>query len=88
MQRIGRICTLTWGVSQPTDEYWQVDKLIPEELRPAGNVYTPACATDSDGYVLNVCAYCFVGNDGTVGFKVAGAMSGAINNGNCSWAIG
>lgn len=88
MQRIGRTCTLTWSVSQSTADYWQVDKRIPEELRPDGNIYMPACVTNSDGYVLDACAYCFIGQDGTVGFKVASGVPGAMNRGTCSWAIG
>ena len=88
IQRIGRTCTLHWSVSQSTAEYWHLDKYIPEELRPAGNIYTPGCATNNDGYVLNVCAYCFIGNDGTVGFQVSASTPGALNRGVCSWAIG
>lgn len=88
MQRIGSICTLTWGVLQPTAEYWQVDKRIPEGLRPAGNIYMPACVTNSDGFMLNVCAYSYISKDGAVGFKVANATPGAINRGTCSWVIG
>ncbi len=88
VQRIGSICTLTWGILQPTAEYWQVDKRIPEGLRPAGNIYMPACVTNSDGFVLNICAYSYISKDGAVGFKVASATPGAINRGTCSWVIG
>lgn len=88
MQRIGRTCTLTWSVSQSTADYWQPDKRIPEELRLVGNIYVPGCVTNADGYVLSVCAYCFISQDGTVGFKVANATPGAFNRGTCSWAIG
>lgn len=79
---------LHWSVSQSTAEYWHLDKYIPEELRPAGNIYAPGCATNNDGYVLNVCTYCFIGNDGTVGFQVSASTPGALNRGVCSWAIG
>lgn len=85
--RSGATCTLTCGVSQSTADYWQVDKRIPEELRPAGNIYMPEGVTNSDGYVLNACAYCFIGQGGTVGFKVASEVPGAMNRGTCSWDI-
>lgn len=88
VQRIGRTCILTWSVSQSTADYWQTDRRIPEELRPAGNIYVPGCVTNSDGYVLNVCAYSYISKDGTVGFKVANATPGAFNRGTCSWVIG
>ena len=88
VQRIGRTCILTWNVSQSTADYWQTDRRIPEELRPAGNIYVPGCVTNSDGYVLNVCAYSYISKDGTVGFKVANATPGAFNRGTCSWVIG
>ena len=61
---------------------------IPDGLRPANYIYTPSCVTNTDGYVLNVCAYCFINQDGTVGFQVASTTSGAINRGVCSWTIG
>lgn len=79
---------LKWTVLQPNAEYWQPNNRIPDGLRPADNIYIPACVTNSDGYVLNTCAYCFISKDGTVGFKVASATPGAFNRGTCSWAIG
>ena len=88
IQRIGRTCVLHWSVSQSTTEYWHPDMLIPEGLRPVGNIYAPGCVTNNDGYVLNVCAYCFIGTDGTVGFQIAFSTPGALNRGICSWAIG
>lgn len=88
VQRIGRTCILTWSVSQSTADYWQTDRRIPEELRPAGNIYVPGYVTNSDGYVLNVCAYSYISKDGAVGFKVANATPGAFNRGTCSWVIG
>lgn len=88
VQRVGRTCILNWSVSQSTATFWQPDIRIPEELRPAGNIYVPGCVTNNDGYVLNVCAYCYINTSGYTGFQVASAVSGAINRGICSWAIG
>lgn len=87
IQRIGRACTLKWNISQPTAAYWQPDNIIPEGLRPDSNIYVPGCVTNSDGFVLNVCAYCYINTSGNIGFQVATNMSGAINRGVCSWAI-
>lgn len=78
---------LHWSVSQSTAQFWQPDEIIPEGLRPANNIYVPACVTNNDGYVLNVCAYCYINTSGNVGFQVSAGTPGAINRGICSWAI-
>lgn len=88
IQRIGRTCVLHWSVSQSTAQYWQPDEIIPEGLRPASDIYVPGCVTNNDGYVLNVCSYCYISTSGNIGFQVAFATSGAINRGICSWVIG
>ena len=88
VQRIGSTCTLNWSVSQSTADYWALDHVIPEGLRPASAISAPSCVTNMDGYVLNVCAYCYIGKDGTLGFQVASGTSGATNRGTCSWVIG
>lgn len=88
LQRVGRTCEFHWSVSQSSATFWQPDNRIPEELRPAGNIYVPGCVTNNDGYVLNVCAYCYINTSGYTGFQVASAVSGAINRGICSWTIG
>lgn len=88
IQRTGRICTLYWRVSQSSAQFWQPDEIIPEGLRPADNLYVPGCVTNADGYVLNVCAYCYINASGYIGFQVASAVSGAINKGICLWTIG
>lgn len=88
VQRVGRTCTLNWKVLQSSAQFWQPDITIPEGLRPADNIYVPGCVTNNDGYVLNTCAYCYINTSGYIGFQVAAAVSGAINRGICSWAIG
>lgn len=88
VQRVGRICIFKWSVSQSSTAYWQPDVTIPEELRPADNIYVPGCVTNANGYVLNTCSYCYINTSGYIGFQVASAVSGAINKGICSWAIG
>ena len=88
VQRVGRTCTLTWKVLQPSAQFWQLNRTIPEGLRPADNIYVPGCVTNNDGYFLNTCAYCCINTSGYIGFQVAAAVSGAINRGICSWAIG
>lgn len=87
VQRVGHMCILTWSVSQSTSEYWGIEKAVPEELRPDHTIYVSSCATNANGYVLNVCAYGYVHPNGAVGFQVASAVSGAINRGTCSWVI-
>lgn len=87
IQRTGRTCTLKWSVSQPSAAFWQPDETIPEGLRPSENIYVPGCVTNADGYVLNVCAYCYINTSGYIGFQVAAGTAGAINKGTCSWAI-
>lgn len=87
IQHNGRTCTLNWRVNQPTAAFWQPDNVIPEGLRPAGNIYVPGCVTNADGFVLNVCADCYINTSGNVGFQVAANTPGAINRGVCSWAI-
>ena len=84
---VGRMCILTWAVSQPTSDYWGISRVIPERLRPDYTIYTASCVTNASGYILNVCAYGYVNPDGTVGFQVAASSSGAINRGTCSWPI-
>lgn len=87
IHRVGHMCVLTWAIPQSTAEYWAIDNVIPEGLRPDQTIYTSSCATNANGYVLNVCAYCYIHYDGTIGFQVAAATSGAINRGICSWYI-
>ena len=88
IQRVGRTCTLRWKVAQPTAAFWEMGSRIPDGLQPANYIYTPSCVTNADGYVLNVCAYCFISQGGTVGFQTADATPGAVNRGTCSWTIG
>lgn len=87
IQRVGHTCTLVWKVSQPSSDYWAIDYAIPEGLRPADALYIPSCVTNQNGYVLNACAYCYINPNGTIGFQVATSISGAMNNGICSWII-
>lgn len=87
IQRVGRTCILTWAVSQQTSEYWGIERAIPENLRPDHTIYCSSCVTNANGYILNVCAYGYVHQSGTIGFQVAAATSGAINRGTCSWYI-
>lgn len=87
IRRVGHMCVLTWAISQSTNEYWAIDNVIPERLRPNQTIYTSSCVTNVNGYILNVCAYCYIDYNGTIGFQVAAATSGAINRGICSWHI-
>lgn len=87
-QRVGRTCTLAWKVNQPSADYLELDHVIPEGLRPTDSIYVPSCVTNMEGYVLNVCAYCFVDKNGTVGFQVASGTANAVNRGVCSWVVG
>lgn len=87
IQRIGHICILRWSVSQETSIYWQPDIVIPDGMRPDVTIYVPSCVTNNSGYVLNVCAYCYVNKNGLLGFQVAAGTTGAINRGACSWFI-
>lgn len=87
IRRVGHTCILVWTVSKSTNEYWSIAHVIPENLRPDHEIYLPSCVTNANGYVLNVCAYCYVNPDGTIGFQVAASTSGAINRGVCSWYI-
>lgn len=87
IQRIGNICILRWSISQESNAYWQPDAVIPESIRPNVTFYVPSCVTDNSGFVLNVCAYCYVNKNGIMGFQVAAATTGAVNRGSCSWFI-
>lgn len=87
IRRVGHTCILVWTVSQSTNEYWSIPRVIPENLRPDHEIYLPSCVTNANGYALNVCAYCYVNQDGTIGFQLAASTSGAINRGVCSWYI-
>ena len=87
IKRVGHTCILVWTVSQSTAEYWGIEHVIPEGLRPDHTIYTPSCVTNANGYILNVCAYGYVHPSGAIGFQVAAATSGAINRGICSWYI-
>lgn len=87
IHRVGHMCVLTWAISQSTATYWAIDNIIPEGLRPDQTIYTPSCVTNANGYIFNVCAYCYIHYNGTIGFQVAAATSGAINRGVCSWYI-
>lgn len=87
IHRVGHMCVLTWAISQSTAAYWAINNVIPERLRPDKEIYAPSCVTDVKGYMLNVCAYCYIHYDGTIGFQVAAATSGAVNRGICSWYI-
>lgn len=87
IQRVGNMCILRWDVTQETANYWALNHVVPEELRPSEAIYTPSCVTNSAGYVLNVCAYGYVNSAGSIGFQVAAATTGAINRGICSWRI-
>ena len=84
---VGRMCILTWSILQQTSEYWEISRVIPENLRPDHEIYSPSCVTNANGYVLNVCAYGYVNPEGTIGFQVSASTSGAINKGTCSWFI-
>ena len=87
IKRFGHTCILVWAVSQSTNEYWGIEHVIPENLRPNYTIYSPSCVTNASGYILNVCAYGYVHPSGTIGFQVAASTSGAINRGICSWSI-
>ena len=87
IHRVGHMCVLTWAISQSTTAYWAIDNIIPERLRPDQTIYTPSCVTNDNGYIFNVCAYCYIHYNGTIGFQVAAATPGAINRGICSWYI-
>ena len=87
IRRVGHTCILVWTVSQSTNEYWGIEHVIPENLRPDHTIYSPSCVTNANGYVLNVCAYGYVHPNGAIGFQVAASTSGAINRGICSWYI-
>ena len=87
IKRFGHTCILVWTVSQSTNEYWGIEHVIPENLRPNYTIYSPSCVTNANGYVLNACAYGYVHPSGTIGFQVAASTYGAINRGICSWSI-
>lgn len=87
IQRVGSICILRWSILQESAIYWQPDATIPDELRPDVTMYMPSCVTNNNGYVLNVCGYCYINKNGILGFQVAAATAGAFNRGACSWII-
>lgn len=87
IRRVGHTCILVWTVSQSTNEYWEIEHVIPENLRPDYTIYSPSCVTNANGYIFNVCAYGYVNPNGTIGFQVAASTSGAFNRGICSWHI-
>ena len=88
-RRDGARCVLQWGATQGTSAYWAAGNL-PEQMRPAdGSVYVPGVCVSPDGFVENICAYCYVSaSTGEVGLQVAVATNRNVRNcGETSWFI-
>lgn len=88
-RRDGARCVLHWVVTQETSAYWVAGNL-PEQMRPAyGNVYVPAACVSPNGFVENICAYCYVSaSTGEVGLQVAATTNRDVMNcGETSWFI-
>ena len=88
-RRDGARCVLHWNVTQGTSAYWVAGRL-PDQMRPRdGNVYVPGVCVSPDGFVENVCAYCYISaSAGEVGLQVATTTNRNIRNcGETSWFI-
>lgn len=88
-RRDGARCVLQWGATQGTSAYWVAGN-IPEQMRPAdGNVYVPGVCVSPNGFVENICAYCYVSaSTGEVGLQVAMTTNRNVRNcGETSWFI-
>ncbi len=88
-RRDGARCVLHWNATQGTSAYWVVGRL-PDQMRPRdGNVYVPGVCVSPDGFVENVCAYCYISaSTGEVGLQVATTTNRNIRNcGETSWFI-
>lgn len=88
-RRDGARCVLQWGATQGTSAYWAAGNL-PEQMRPAdGNVYVPGVCVSPNGFVENICAYCYVSaSTGEVGLQVATTTNRNVRNyGETSWFI-
>lgn len=88
-RRDGARCVLQWAVTQGTSAYWTAGKL-PEQMRPAdGNVYVPGVCVSPNGFVENICAYCYVSvSTGEVGLQVSTTTNRNVRNcGETSWFI-
>ena len=84
-RRRGLTVTLQWKLDQAGNGYWVCDKALPASARPKQNLYAAGVRLDSGSNITNNTAYCFIGNDGLLGFQSMG--SGAFNAGTATWQV-